>query len=446
MNNSIQSTISAEPLQRSHISHAQAPGLRPAPGILERFADDRSGSVAVIFALTSMVVFGIIGGAIDLGRSYAARSQNEQALDSAVLAAGRVLQVQGKDDAQAIATAERFYAEQKSKFTTSDVTSFAVVDGGTAIRATSNSKVATPFLSILGIETLDVNTKVKAVLAAGGNAGTHIEVSMMLDITGSMGGSKIADLKLAAKDLIDVVVWADQTEYTSRVALAPFSEHVNVGRDYFRSVTNRTPSGTGDSRTCVRERTTSDRYTDAPPGAGNYFTAWTSSSSCAPNKPIMPLTNDKSALKSRIDSFGASGTTAGHLGTAWAWYMLSPKWNGLWPTSSDARPYGDITAKGEHGQPLLQKIAVLMTDGEYNQQYSGSAASTQAREICTRMKATGIIVYTVGFQIAPGGTADTTMKQCATDATYAYSAGDGDSLRMAFRDIALKIATLRLAE
>ncbi len=446
MNNSIQNLVSAGSPQRSVVIPAQTAVPRPAPGILERFADDRSGSIAITFALTSMVVFGIIGGAIDLGRSYAARSQNEQALDSAVLAAGRVMQISGSDDAQAITTAERFYAEQKSKFTTSDVTSFAVVDGGTAIRATSASRVATPFLSILGIEDLEVKTSVKAVLAAGGNAGTHIEVSMMLDITGSMGGSKLSDLKLAAKDLIDIVVWADQSEYTSRVALAPFSQNVNVGRNYFQSVTNRTPSGTGDSRTCVRERTTSDRYTDAPPGSGNYFTAWTSSSACAPNKPIMPLTNDKATLKSRIDSFGASGTTAGHLGTAWAWYMLSPNWNGLWPSSSDARPYSEITAKGEHGQPLLQKIAVLMTDGEYNQNYSGSDSTTQARAICANMKAKGILVYTVGFQIAAGGQADTTMKQCATDSTYYYSAGDGDTLRMAFRDIALKIATLRLAE
>jgi len=411
-----------------------------------RFSEDRSGAVAITFALTTMVVFGIIGGAIDLGRSYSARSQNEAALDSAVLAAGRVMQISGTDTAQAIATAERFYAEHKSKFTTSDYTSFEIVDNGTAIRATSDSKVASPFLSILGIGEIEVKTKVKAVLAAGGNAGTHIEVSMMLDITGSMGGSKLSDLKLAAKDLIDIVVWADQSEYTSRVALAPFSEHVNVGRDFFRAVTNRSLSGSGNSRTCVRERTTSDRYTDAPPGSGNYVTAWTSTSTCAPNQPIMALTKDKAALKSRIDSFGASGNTAGHLGTAWAWYLLSPHWNGLWPAASDARPYGDITAKGEHGQPLLQKIAVLMTDGEYNQYYSGSDSTTQARAICANMKAQGILVYTVGFKITAGGQADTTMKQCATDSTYYYNAGDGGTLRMAFRDIALKIATLRLAE
>ena len=428
------------------IEVSAATGVDAPCRLLARFGGDRSGSVAITFALTSLAIFGILGGAIDLGRAYSARATNEGALDSAVLAAGRVLQINGRTDADAIMTAERYYQEHKSKFVDNDTATFEIVDNGTAVRASTQAKVTTPFLSILGIEELDVSTTVKAVLAAGGNAGTHIEVSMMLDITGSMGGSKIADLKLAAKDLIDIVVWADQSEYTSKIALAPFSEHVNVGRTYFRAITNRTPGGTGDARTCVRERTNSNRYTDEPPGSGNYFTAWTSSSSCNPSKAIRTLTNDKAALKSHIDSFNASGATAGHLGTGWAWYLLSPRWSGIWPASSRPREYAEITAKGEHGQPLLQKIAVLMTDGEYNRQYSGSSATAQAREICANMKATGIQVYTVGFQIQAGGQADTTLRQCATDPTFYYNAGDGETLRMAFRDIALKIATLRLAE
>ena len=51
----------------------------------------------------------------------------------------------------------------------------------------------------------------------------------MLDTTGSMSGQKILDLKAAAKDLVDIVVWDDQSQYTSKIAIAPFSAHVNVG-------------------------------------------------------------------------------------------------------------------------------------------------------------------------------------------------------------------------
>ena len=49
---------------------------------------------------------------------------------------------------------------------------------------------------------------------------------MMLDITGSMDGSKIRDLKDAAKDLIDIVLIQETRK--SRIALVPFSEPINI--------------------------------------------------------------------------------------------------------------------------------------------------------------------------------------------------------------------------
>ena len=58
------------------------------------------------------------------------------------------------------------------------------------------------------------------------SGGTNVETSLMLDVTGSMCQpcTKIDAVKSAAKDLIDIVVWADQSKYYSRVALAPFAE------------------------------------------------------------------------------------------------------------------------------------------------------------------------------------------------------------------------------
>jgi hypothetical protein len=58
--------------------------------------------------------------------------------------------------------------------------------------------VNTPFLGMISTATVTVSTRGQALIAGGGNAGTNLEVSMMLDVTGSMGGSKITDLKAAA--------------------------------------------------------------------------------------------------------------------------------------------------------------------------------------------------------------------------------------------------------
>ena len=68
---------------------------------------------------------------------------------------------------------------------------------------------------------------------------------MMLDVTGSMAGDKIVDLQVAAKDLIDIVVWGDQSKYTSKVALAPFAPAVNVG-DYFTKITGKSDQTDND--------------------------------------------------------------------------------------------------------------------------------------------------------------------------------------------------------
>jgi hypothetical protein len=61
------------------------------------------------------------------------------------------------------------------------------------------------------------------------------------------------------------------------------------------------------------------------------------------------------------------------------------------------------------------------------------------------MKAKGVEVYTVGFQL-DNQTAIDTLSNCATDSDHFYNSSTGDALKAAFRDIALKISTLYLAQ
>jgi Flp pilus assembly protein TadG len=408
---------------------------RTAQGIIARFRDDRSGAIAIIFAFTVFILLAIVGGAVDYGRWLTAKTKQQNAMDAAVLAAGRVYQI-SNNTTQSIATAIEYYEKMKSLIVSNDTTNFAVVDNGGAMLATSSAIVNTPFLGFAGISSLPVNITSKAIMTVAGNNDKSIEVSLMLDVTGSMGGSKIADLKVAAKDFIDIVVWADQSEHYSRIAIAPFSEHVNVGTEYFQKVTGQSPSGSGTERTCVRERQTYDRYTDAAPVPGNYFDKYPSWGTCRPQSKILPLSSDKYMLKSHIDSLGAEGRTAGHLGTAWAWYLISPNWNSVFSGSP---------APASYSNSHVEKIAVLMTDGEYNQQYSGTSSATQARQICTNMKAASLTVYTVGFQLSTGGEAYQTMQQCATSSSHFFNTTTGDELRQAFREIALQLVTLRLS-
>ena len=120
--------------------------------------------------------------------------------------------------------------------------------------------------------------------------------------------------------------------------------------------------------------------------------------------------------------------------------MLSPDWAEIWPDDSTPASYSD---------PKTKKYAILMTDGEYNTWYNGNSngdASQQAVTLCANMKAKGIKVYTVGFDSRRQSEGHQTLRSCATDASHAYVAENGDELKEAFRDIALKLSNLYLSK
>lgn len=413
-------------------------------GPLKTFKNEQSGSIAIVMALTFTAVVTLAGGVVDYVRWTAARGETVQAMDAAVLAGGRQMLLNKTND-EAIQAAQRYYDQNKSKRLFVDSVTFTI--DGSKIVATSNSSVKTAFLPLAGIPELPIRETTQAIVEAGANGGQNVEIAMMLDTTGSMAGTKMVALKQAAIDLVDIVVWDDQSEFQSRVAVVPFARYVNVGRDAFEIATDYSPPGNSDNRTCVKERQGTHRYTDETPnGTNGYFDYYTGTRACQPQATVLPLTNDTQDLRQRINEMQPIGTTAGHIGSAWAWYALSPNFSGLWPAASEPQSYSKLTELNERGLPSLKKIAILMTDGEYNKKYSGDSSAIQARAICAAMKAKGVTVYTVGFAISPGGEAAETMEQCATDSDHSYSADDPDALRAAFRDIALKIATLRLTQ
>ena len=67
-------------------------------GTLIKFANDRSGAVAIIFAFTVFIMLGIVGGAVDYGRWLTAKSKQQAAIDAAVLAAGTLLALRCRVD------------------------------------------------------------------------------------------------------------------------------------------------------------------------------------------------------------------------------------------------------------------------------------------------------------------------------------------------------------
>lgn len=462
-----------------------------AKALLGRWICDRRGSVSMMFVVLIIPLIACVGMAVDLGRAYRIRAIAQNAIDSAVLAAGKAAQTNSSTPLTSATTAAtNYFNAAKPTNVLSSTISFSGNANNTVFTVTGTTWVSTPFLSILsrlsnaGAEAgapsacgskyacLKVVTTASASIAAGGNGGSNVEVALMLDVTGSMDGSKITTLISAANDLVDTIIWTDQSQYTSRVAIAPFAPTVNVG-NYFTAITGSSTSQSSQScgwsgwgwnaqwtcwtnnfsiGPCVVDRTGTQAYTDAVPATGQYLPSYYSatgstSSTCTPTTSIVPLTSDKTTLHTAINSLDANGGTAGALGTAFAYYLLSPNWATIWGTASAPGSYSDLTTLNSNGAPKLQKYAILMTDGDYNimggQNASTSTANTAALSLCTAMKNRSIVVYTVGFELS-NNTAKTMLTSCATSSSYFYDASSEAALVAAFRDIALKISSLRL--
>jgi Flp pilus assembly protein TadG len=211
---------------------------------------------------------------------------------------------------------------------------------------------------------------------------------------------------------------------------------------------------------CVTERIGPDAMNDKAPSVSYVGLNYPSTSNpCPAANTFLPLTSDKTALKNKVNALAATGSTAGHLGAAWGWYTLSPNWGSLFPPASRA---------GDYNVRSLFKIAVLMTDGEYNSAYcngviagnstSGSGSTNdqincnatnghsfdQALAYCQAMKDAGILIYTVGFEVVADPRATQLVNQCATSPGHVYMATGSAQLREVFQAIARSINEVRL--
>lgn len=412
------------------------------------------GSVAIMFGVSFTVLCLMTGLAFDVGRAFSSKSKVSEAADAAALAAAKGIRLEGLTDDQAITLAKQVFTAniQYGSGRWTDVHSIdVVIDRNTmTARVDVNSSVKTTFASLAGIAAIGAPATASAIFES-----KDVEVGVQLDMTGSMSGTKIQDLKAATANLVNILLPSTPTGQKVRVGFAPFSAGVNVGT-YVQAVNGNRPS----ANTCVYERlSNANEVTDNAPVGQDAFKIKSDLSAPqhliqnCPNAQIVPLTDDRDVLLGKIPTFAATGSTAGQLGAAWAWNLVSPKWSSIWPSASQPAAYG----------PDTDKFVILMTDGVYNTiggvMNGGNAqpASDLSVAICNQMKNQGITVYTVGFDLdsiwpmSDRTRATDTLKACAgkkghpNPEQFFYQADDGAALSSAFSSIATAIMRLRLS-
>lgn len=406
-----------------------------------RFAADRRGSMATLFGITATAVMLTVGAGVDYGTALKIEASLAGASDAASLAAAKLVAAgvtdKAKIEKEARDTFDANFAEEYQRDT--ELEEFIVTPDFTtdAVTVTARTDVDTRIMRLVGFETMPVRATSTSKVE-----GNIIEISMMLDLTGSMEwqtkdkkGRKVEVLEKAAEDLVKTLIpESGGTIDEVRIALAPFDSAVNAG-------TLAGAVSGGKSTKCVLERTSGSMAVDVSPKVSPFkATSW------CPSRAVLPLTDDRKALLARLDKLTTGGTTAGHLGTAWAFGLLSPNWSDVLAGSEPAN----------YGAKDTRKIAILMTDGLYNT-WGGSfggdnsptavKSQTAAVDICSTMKNAGITVYTVGFELDDAA-AKKTLKDCATvegGQTLFYDAKDGQSLLDAYKAIAASIQRLRLS-
>jgi Flp pilus assembly protein TadG len=358
--------------------------------LLQEFKRDDRGafSLFMIAIFTTMVLVG--GAAIDLVRFEAVRSSIQYNLDRAVLAAASMRQTQDP------ATVVNDYMSKVETLSTFNVTidgaNTSVTLTGRRVSANATATLSTYFLRIAGINTMDVSASSRASEEI-----PNIEISMVLDVSGSMSGSKISSLKTAAKTFVDTVVIPDDDSLTA-ISIVPYSTNVSLPQTMWDAYTTEGLSTksrcmifeSADYNQAAISTSTTQRqlpyyswraYLDS--NSTLDYSDCRGSVSGGSYADIMPFSVSTSDLKTKIDSLVATGSTAAHIGTKWGVALLDPAAKPI------AAAIGGEVANlpASYTEPGVLKVLLVMTDGQntnhyelYNQYRSGASDMTSVLE------------------------------------------------------------------
>ena len=397
---------------------------------------DDCGGVTVIWAICMTAMFMTMTLLFDGVSVIAAKRSIQSALDISALTGAKLLVDDSLSDEMIKARVEASFVEnlatsQANLTCQTTVSDFDRDAGDVSVAVTC---FYPPMLGgTIAPETIEVTVNTKTFISQ-----QKLDIAMVLDLSGSMNSSGKLDAlksasKLAAKSLVNAGKEGD-----IRVSYVAYSEAVNILK--------YGPYAWGDSATidpmpgdvapyyCVSERVGDGAWDDRPPGTDAYF-PW--GGGTCPKNGLFTLSSDLTSFDKAVDGLSASSATAGHLGVAWAWYLLSPKWADVWPEESKPRAYGDSNAR---------KIVILMTDGVFNNSTHSAygSSSQQAVKLCGEMRKKGIVIFSVAFLAPPAG--QQTLKDCAGDADHYFEASSNIELISAYADIAQSLVALRIVE
>ena len=452
---------------------------------LARFVRSRAGNISVTFALALAPVTASVGGALDYTRTFTIGDELQSALDSGVLAAASLTQTRDPEEVVeafvAAAIAEHDGVIESLVVTVTHDTAL----NARTVHAQADVTVPTILLGVTGINTLQIGRDSEATEKI-----SKMEISLVLDVSSSMSGSKIDSMREAALEFVSTVF--GQTEDAgpdlTSLSVIPYGGTVAL-TDHFYSFIDPAASadaieaemiadgadpedvegsvsfGLSDWNGCLEMDDDAVRAIDLPAGAFipvPDLTVWNPGNEWCPDSAgteAIFLSQSVSEVSGVIETFDnpiLSDGTGTDIAASWGVRALDPVWRGRLDGDFPDRP-ADWDAED------TQKVMVVMTDGGITAQlrapagydgthtprwdtvelYSESQARVNFDALCAHAKDNGAVVYTIAFQV--NGSADrNTMQDCATSPEHYYDVQDL-KIAAAFNAIAADLNRLRLS-
>ncbi len=420
---------------------------------VSRFRRSEDGSLIIFSLFLLLIMLMVAGMGVDLMRAETSRARLQSTLDRAVLAGASL------DQALNSEAVVRDYFNKAGLGTY--LTSVTVTQTGTSkkVNATAEMAVNSYFMNLLGINTLSSPAAGQAEESL-----SDIEISLVLDVSGSMsltssatGNTKITDLINAAQEFVylmqcdpDAVKPFTGTcvvdPNTVSITVVPYAEQVLVGEtlfDKFDVTYEHTASSCADF-------SSSDFSTIALPLAAHnaksikrtaeldpwsYYYGGTASRKALdqnrtcnpdPTRTIVPYSNDYTTLQTKIGNLTPGGNTSIDVAMKWGAALLDPSFQpALASLTTGASPMIDpafSTRPFAYGRPNTQKVVVLMTDGVNTTQFKVKSAYRSGPSPFYRDSSGHLSVYYPGsggwYYWVDHGSWNTSAESGSTQLTY----------------------------
>lgn len=336
---------------------------------LDRFRHEEDGAV-VAFTLYMFLVFMLMAGiGIDTMRHEMQRTRLAAVADAASLAGAAA-----PTTAAAKAVVEDYFAkigleDSLEEFGEDDV---KITLNTSKVTVNTSVDVDTYLMRIMGIETLSAEADSTAEKRV-----PKLEIALVLDVSGSMRGDKLTNLKTAAKKFVTTILNSADPG-SAVISIVPFSFGVTPPDDVYDALT---VDETHQYSTClvfdaddfgdtaINPDTTYAQqiYTSYYDVSGDFNRLNSDWRSCYTDDyfRFLPYSISETALHAKIESLQADGNTSGHLGIKWGAALLDPAFDDV--AAVVAPTLSNIPA--EYNELATQKVIVMMGDGKNTSSY-----------------------------------------------------------------------------